>query len=153
VDIKKGKAYLTEKDLQNHSIWIRHESDDLIYPVLGLDDLPEDMSPTHLKIKAKFKVPNGLEFNGYIMGIKNIYCIVIFWEQEILYLNKNLLNDCLEAINKINSSLNLNLQLESYFPLKFETVIDVDVFKDISGEFDIFKKRTEEERLASYGIE
>ncbi len=153
MNIKKGKRYLTEKDLQNHSIWVMHESDDLLYPVFGLDDLPEEMYLIDLKIRAKFKAPNGLEFNGYIVGVKNIYCIAIFWEQAILYLNKNLLEECLEAINKINSSLNLSLQPESYFPLKYEAIIDVDEFKSISGEFDIFKEMTDKERLSSYGVE
>jgi len=108
------------------------------------------MKLTDLSIRATFTASNGLRFDGYIVGFKNIYCIVIFWKDEILYLNKNLFNDCLQAISKIDSSLNTHFKLESYFPLKYETSIDIAEFKNTRGEFDIFKRRTEEERFDSY---
>lgn len=47
-DINKGKTHLTEKDLQEHPIWARSDIDDLIYPVFGPEDFPDD--PRSLKI-------------------------------------------------------------------------------------------------------
>jgi hypothetical protein len=147
VETKKGKSYLNKQDLQQHSIWIEHEDDDLVYPVCSSDDFPENMQMRDLRIRAKFTTPGGIVFDGYIIGLKNIFCIVIFCGGEIFYLNKNLLNDCIDAIIKISKLINQNLDPENYFPMQYETTIDIDEFKNLSGEFDIFKKRTDEERL------
>jgi hypothetical protein len=147
VDIKDGKSYLTEQDLQQHSIWIEHEDDDLTYPVYSLNDLPENMQINKLRIRATFTTRDGIALKGYIVGLKNIFCIVIFWNGEVLYLNKNLFNDCIDAINKISKLLNQNLEPEDYFPIRYETTIDIEGFKNVGGEFDIFKKRTDEDRF------
>jgi len=72
VDIKKGKEYLTKQDLQQHSIWIEHDVDELTYPVTGAEDLPENIGLNDLRIRAYFITPNGIELNGYIIGLKNV---------------------------------------------------------------------------------
>jgi len=146
VDIN-GKLYLTESDLHQHSIWVEHQSDDLHYPVNSTNDLPEDMRPNDLSIRAKFTTPNKLIFNGYIIGIKNIFCIVIFWNNEIIYLNKNLLSDCIDSIDKISLSLSQKVDAKKYFPMRYETTIDIEGFKNLCGEFDIFQERTNDERF------
>lgn len=147
MDIKKGKEYLTKQDLQQHSIWIEHDVDELTYAVTGAEDLPENIGLNDLRIRAYFITPNGIELNGYIIGLKNIYCIAIFLNDEVIYLNKNLYKDCLIAIEKINKITGKNLSVKDFSPLKFETQIDIKGFKNIQGEFDLSKPRTDEERL------
>ena len=65
---KKGKEYLTKKDLQEYSVWIEHDVDDLTYPVSGEEDFPGNMRSNDLRIRARFLTPIGLELNGYIVG-------------------------------------------------------------------------------------
>jgi hypothetical protein len=76
----KGKTYLTEKDLQEHPIWARSDMDDLIYPVFGPEDFPDN--PTRLKIRADFTTANGIAIKGYICGIKNFFSITLFLEKR-----------------------------------------------------------------------
>lgn len=91
-----------------------------------------------------------MTLKGYICGIRNIFGVALFWENEILYMNKNRLHVCLEGIDRINQDLEKKIKPEDFSPLHYQTTIDLEHFKVISGEFDIFKKRTEEERLAGY---
>jgi hypothetical protein len=142
----KGKTYLTEKDLQEHPIWVDSDEDDLIYPVFGPEDFPENS--TRLIIRADFTAANGMPFKGYICGIRNIFSITLFWKNEILGFNKNRLNVCLERIDIINQYLEKKMKPEDFSPLQFQTKIDLEHFKNFSGEFDLFKERTNEERLA-----
>lgn len=147
MDTKKGKEYLTKKDLQQHSMWIERDEDELTYPICGEQDFPENMGFNDLRIRARFITPAGIELNGYIIGLKNIYCIVIFLNDEVIYLNKNLYKDCLIAIEKINKITGQHLSVKDFSPLKFDTQIDIEGFKNIQGEFDLSKPRTDAERL------
>jgi len=148
VDTKKGTDYLEKKDLQRYSIWIQHHDDDLTYPVSSAQDFPENMVFNDLRIRARFITSTGIELNGYIVGLKNIYCIVLFINNEdVIYLNKNLYQDCLIAIEKINKLTGHNLTVKDFSSLKFETQIDIEGFKNIQSEFDLSKPRTDAERL------
>ena len=53
-----------------------------------IEDFPENSMD--LNIRAIFTTATGDVFKGYIVGVKNIFCIAIFWNGEILYFNKNL---------------------------------------------------------------
>lgn len=145
MDFNFKKEYLTEQDLNNHPIWKRDEVDDFIYPVNRPDDFPDDSR--NLYIRSIFTTRAGISFKGFIIGIKNICSIAIFCKNEIIYMNKNLYNDCLISIEKINKLTNQHLSLNDFSPLKFETKIDLDGFKNIQGEFNLSKPRTDEERL------
>ncbi len=68
---KKKKKYLTENDLNEHSIWKRDEKDDFIYPVNGVNDFPDDSRNSY--IRAIFTTKNEIILNGFIVGIKNIF--------------------------------------------------------------------------------
>lgn len=148
MDIKNGKEYLTEKDFIEHSIWIMHQSDDLYYPVLGPDDLPHDMRLDDLRIRAIFTTKNEKIFNGYLVGLKNIFSIGIFLANRKFYFNKNLLDECIKSIEEINLNLPAPIRKEDFFPLRYQTNIDIEAFKNIEGEFNIFKPMTDEERLS-----
>jgi hypothetical protein len=143
----KGKDYLTEQDFKKYSMWVAHQSDDLLYPVNDSGDLPSDMLLEDLCTRAVFTTSSGKSFNGYIGGLKNIFFITIFLNNEIIYLNKNLYSDCLNAIEKINRITGQNLSAKDFSPLKFETQIDVEGFKNIQGEFDLSKPTTDEDRF------
>lgn len=116
METKKGKEYLTKQDFQQHSVWIEHDEDDLTYPVYGADDFPENMTLNDLRIRTRFITATGLELNGYIIGLKDIYCVAIFLDNEVVYLNKNLNKDCLAAIEKINKMTRQNLSIIDFSP-------------------------------------
>lgn len=141
----KGKTYLAEKDLQDHPVWVISRVDDLIYPVFGPEDFPEENGD--LIIRAIFKTVGGITFQGYIFGLQNIFTIAIFWNNEVLYMNRNLFDESLEEIDIINKNLETKIKPEEFSPLRYQTTIDLEHFKNFSGEFDVFKKPTDEERL------
>lgn len=153
MDANKAREYLTEREFLEHSIWVRNAEDDLIYPVYNSDDLPEDMSQYDLRIRAILTTPTGNKFKGYIVGVKNIYAITIFYESEVFRFNKNLLTDCLTEIARINLYLDKMMKPEDFSPLQYETTIDIDAFNNFNGEFDIFNPMTDEERLAEISDE
>ena len=145
MDIKKGKGYLTLKDLKQHSMWKNDEMDDLLYPVMSRDDIPEDQYD--LLIRAIFTTPSGVELLGNLVGIKNVFSIAIYVDDQIFYFNRNLPGDYPATLERLSKALDRKLTMKDFSPLKYLTDIDLDGFKNIEGEFDLMKKRTEEERL------
>lgn len=142
---KIGKTYLTEQDFANHPIWKFSDVDDLAHPIFGLEDFPEDSSD--LRIRADFITTQGVKLKGAIGGIKNIFCIVIYAGNKIFYFNKNLLADCQKNLEQLSEILGKNITIKDFSPIRYTTTIDLENFKNISGEFDLSKKRTDAERL------
>jgi hypothetical protein len=149
--IYEGKEYMLKKDFDEHSVWVFREEDDedegFNYPLKTLDDVPKN--PIDLFIKSKFITPQGFCFEGYISGLRNIYCIAIFCgEDEVVYLNRNLLQDCLDDMKIVVKHYKIDIEIEKLFPLHYKTIADHEDFIDLlEGEFDIFKPVTNEERL------
>lgn len=143
--IKGGKQYLTLEDLKQHSIWKFCDQDGLTYPVNCAEDFPEDQYD--LSIRAMFTTPSGVDLLGYLVGIKNVFSIAILCEGQEFYFNRNLPQDYPEKLSKLSKILGRKLTMKDFSPLKYVTNIDLDGFKNIEGEFDLMKKRTEEERL------
>lgn len=148
MDIKKGRPYLILSDLEEHSLWKFSDIDDLTYPVICKEDFPEDIFD--LKIRAKFITPCGIELLGYLVGAGEIYCIAIFAGDKVFYFNRNRPQDYAEKLNEMNQLLGKNLTLENFSPLKYTTDIDLEGLGNFEGEFDLLKKRTNEERLRGY---
>lgn len=145
MDIKKGKSYLTEQDFKEYSIWKFNDADDLTYPISGPEDFPND--DRDLRIRAEFVTTTGIKLKGSIGGLFNIFCIVIYAGDKIFYFNKNLLKDCIKNIEKLGEIVGKKLTLADFSPLRYKTTIDLGNFKNIRGEFDLSKRRTDAERL------
>lgn len=145
MDISQGKSYLTLRELEQHSIWKFNDIDDLNYPVNCTEDFPENN--LDLRIRTKFTTPSGLEFLGCIVGVKNIYSIAIYVRDQIFYFNRNLPGDYQKTLEKLGETLGRKLTISDFSPLKYVTDIDLEDFRNIEGEFDLLKKRTDEERL------
>lgn len=145
MDIKKGRPYLTLSDVKQHSLWKNNNIDDLMYTITCEKDFPEDIFD--LKIRAKFITPCGIELLGYLVGAGEIYCIAIFAGDKVFYFNRNRPQDYAEKLNEMNQLLGKNLTLENFSPLKYTTDIDLEGLGNFEGEFDLLKKRTNEERL------
>ena len=145
MDIKKGKTYLTLEDLKLYSIWKCNDADNLCYPVTCAEDFPEGQYD--LSIRAKFTTPNGVELFGYLVWIKNIFSIAILCEGQEFYFNRNLPGDYQKNLDQLGKTLGLKLTTSDFSPLKYRTDIELEGFRNIEGEFDLLKKRTDEERL------
>ncbi len=148
MDSKKGKGYLLLDDIKKHGLWKENRVDDLLYPVTCESDAPDDIFD--LFIRAKFTTPFGLEFLGYIVGCGDIYCIAIFVGDKIFYFNRNLQGDYLDSLNKMSVVLGKNITLSNFSPLKYKTDFSLNGFNNFEGEFDLLKKRTNEERLKRF---
>ena len=145
--INKGKQYLTLEDLKQYSIWKTSDIDDLDYPVTCSDDFPEDQYD--LSIRTIFTTPSGIKLMGFLVGIKNVFSIAIYVDDQVFYFNRNLQGDYPETLEKLSKALGQEITMKDFSPLKYVTDIDLPGFKNIEGEFDLMKKRTEEERLES----
>ena len=145
MDIKNGKDYLTSQDIKAFSIWKFNDVDDLNYPVTSTDDFPE--GEFDLRIRTNFFTPKGMEFIGYIVGIRNIYSIAIYIEGQKFRFNRNLPGNYLKTLESIGKALGRKVTISDFSPLKYITDIDLEGFKNIEGEFDLLKKRTDKERL------
>jgi hypothetical protein len=145
MDTKKGKSYLVKNDFDLSPIWKFCQTDDLTYPVFNYDDFPDDSRD--LCIKAQFNTPTNLKFEGYIVGVKNIFCIAIYLNNQTLFFNKNLPKNCLKSLEKINKLLGLSLTIQDISPLKYSTIVNWECFKNMNGEINFLQKRTNEERL------
>ena len=80
--------------------------------------------------------------SGYLVGAINIYCIRLFFNGNTYTFNKNLPDRCLKAFEKFAEVLRAykTTLIPDIFPLKYETTIDLEGYKNISGEFDAFEK-------------
>ena|SRR3989338_1103059 len=145
MDIKQGRTHLILKDLRESSIWKLNDSHDLYYPVTCSQDFPED--DFDLRIRAKFFTPSGIELVGYIVGVQDIFSIAIYVDSDRFGFNRNLPGDYSGTLDKLSKALGKRLTIENFSPLKYITDIDLEGFRNIEGEFDLLKKRTEEERL------
>lgn len=146
MDIEYGRPYLTLDDLKKFSIWRFSDVDDLIYPVTSHEDIPENSFD--LKIRAKFFTQSGTELLGYIVGIENIYTVTLYVEDKIINFNRNLPQEFHRDLDRLNEELGVDLTMSDFSPLKYITDIDLDGFRNVEGEFDLLKKRTNEERLS-----
>ena len=143
--MRKNENDMKEKDFLEYQIWVSDDSDDYtIYPILNVSDFPDYID--WIGIKGIFSTPNGIEFEGVIMGIKNIFSIGIFCDGEIAVINKNLPEDWKSFMKQVNKSHKTKFKLKKFFPLKFVTKINLEGFKNFSGVFDLFSKITNEER-------
>lgn len=144
---------LSEANFEKCSIWLFNQDDDFYHPVSHPDNLPEMMSEDNLCIKAFLTTPKGLEFDGFICGIReeDMYVIGLYVHKQLFLFNKNLRKFCEEDLKKIQRiffSKKLN-DLHDLFPLHFRTDFHLDDFKNFEGEFDIFKPgRDIKERLS-----
>lgn len=145
MDTKKGRPYLIRNDLKKYSIWKFSDIDDLAHPVTCAEDFPEDNYD--LRIRTKFITPPGIEFLGYIVGVQDIFCVAIFLEDKKFHFNRSTQSDYAKNLNKMSLLLGKNLTLENFSPLKYTTDIDLEGLGNFEGEFDLLKKRTNEERL------
>lgn len=145
MDIEGGKRYLTLTDLRQHSIWKYSDIDDLIHPIFCAEDFPE--AQYDLLIRANFIVSAGIELVGYVVGVKNIFSIAIAFEETKFSFNRNLPEYYAESLHSVSKFIDRELTMKDFSPLKYTTDIDLQGFRNISGEFDLLKKRTIEEQM------
>lgn len=149
MDTKQSRTYLTLNDIEQHSIWKFNDNDDLYYPVISETDLKCDAHD--LSIRTTFTTPYGLKLLGCTSGVENIFSIAIYLKEKIFYFNKNFPSDYTETLKKMSAILGKNLTIENFSPLKYITDIDdLAGLGNIEGEFDLLKKRTNEERLKRF---
>lgn len=145
--IEAGKTYLTLEDLNQHSVWRFNDIDDLVYPVTCAEDFPKGQYD--LLVRAIFTAASGIELFGYLVGIKNIFSIAILCKGQEFYFNRNLPGDYTKTLQALNKAIGQQLAIQDFSPLKYITDIDLEGFKNIEGELDLLKMRTDQERLDS----
>lgn len=142
MDIRKGVKVLGEDNFKVCSIWKFQDETDLYYPIFSSKDFSEH--DDEILIGAKFYSPMGMTFNGYLMDGAHVYCIGLFFKGNEFIFNKNLTSRCLKRFKELRELLpsSKTILIPDIFPLKYETVINLEGYKNITGEFDAFEENS-----------
>ena len=136
----ESKKYLiTREDLDDCSLWYRNSHDDTCHKVLDINNLPEEIRPQDLIVRAKFATPKNKIFLGYLIGIKNIYAIAIFVNDKKYIFNKNLPQICMEHFDEISRITDIKY-INDMFPICYMSDLDFEGVNVFSGGFDAFEK-------------
>ncbi|MDN8618029.1 hypothetical protein [Variovorax ginsengisoli] len=131
------KDYLTPSDFMEFPLWRYDEDADGYFPVRGEADLPGRVRD--LSLRAEFTTPAGNVFEGYIVGVENVFSIGLFGNERIYHFNKNLSDLSREQAEEFlaASGLSGKLHYEAMFPLRYETKWGSPLFNDFSGVFEM----------------
>ncbi len=150
MEIKQSKKFLIESDFDVNPLWKYEDADDTYYPIFFHEEFPEFCN-RDLFVRANFSSPSNVSFKGYIVGVINIYCIVLFYKGEKFIFNKNLPERCFKTIYKLTdvlqSDLGRTIVVADIFPLKYETNINLEGYCNVSGEFNAFEKLKDQRLL------
>lgn len=135
------RKLLRPEDFAACALWKYDDEVDLYYPVLSAEQLPE--AARDLMIRAEFRTPSGVLLNGYVVGIHGIFSIGLFGDDNIYYVNTNLLDLSRRQMQSLlaNQPNLTGKTLEDLFPLEYVTTIREEAFSDFSGRFDLPSSR------------
>lgn len=140
--VDKGTDHLTESHFYDCAVWRFDDSDNLNYPVSGPENISPD--PRDMRIKAVFFAPNGMEFNGYIVGIDRVFAIYLFYQDRKFGFNNNAVSLCHEDFKELMEILPSGSvkNKDDLFPLRYETRFNWEDkgYRNFWGEFDAFLK-------------
>lgn len=132
------KQLPTPADFFECAIWRYNDEDDLYYPVLTGEQMPE--SERDLSIRAVFSTPAGQELDGYVVGISRVFSMGLFGRDVIYNANKNLRalsEEWMQGFISERAELGPK-SLSDIFPLKYTTQINRPGYHDFSGVFDLY---------------
>ena len=105
--------------------------DDYVYPVLDPDPLPERQM---LFIRASFTSPEGLAWQGYLMGA-DPDCIGLFAGEEVVLFNRRLPALATRSLRSLRKS---RPDLEgALFPLEYSSAFRSGAGQPIRGRFEL----------------
>ena len=133
------KELLTPADFANCPVWRYDEETEGYFEVHDHDDLDSVANTSDLQILAEFITPSGQRLMGKIVGVKDVHAIGLFVHEEVVGINKNMLQDSKQQVAKfLNlSGLASQLSIETLFPLRYETKWGSAIFNVFSGVFEI----------------
>ena len=132
------KQLLTPQDFAQCPIW-RYDADaEGYFEVRNLDDAGLATDTFDLQILAGFTANNGQRFQGKLVGVKDIYSVGLFVGNEIIGINKNMLQDSKEQAARFLklSGLEAGMTVDDLFPLRYESQWGDDTFIDFAGVFE-----------------
>jgi hypothetical protein len=132
-----GIKFVRLQDFSVCPVWRYDEDDDLYYPVLQGKDLP--ISEKDVSIFVECKINTGHIFNGYIVGIGNVFSMGLFCDENIFYLNKNLPDLSCEQMQIFlkSTGLSSDVKVEQLLPITYATKINREEFLDFTGQFNM----------------
>lgn len=106
-------------------------SEEFVYPVLQLDELPARQS---LLLRASFLTPSGRRLGGYLVNHPP-QCIGLFVDGEAFLFNRNLPELARESLESMQRCL--GERDEGVFPLAYETIVRPLAGNPLRGTFDL----------------
>lgn len=119
------------------SMWRYDELDDVYYPVLSPNDLPD--SESDLSTYARFTFPNGKVCDGYVVGVKRVFSIGLFGAGAMFFFNQNLPDlSAMQAKMFLEKVAGLEMcNMQDLFPMTYRTKVGQEGFLEVDGVFDM----------------
>jgi len=116
-----------------YPVWKWDEAQEFHCPVSSFEPLPEDEGT--LFIRSRFEAPDGLSFDGYLVGTRTFFAFGIFIEDQEYLINLNLPDMAGNTITEMSEVLGLNdLEL---FPLGYETTVHFQGEPNLKGVLNL----------------
>jgi hypothetical protein len=133
------KELLAPADFMRCPVWIYDEDREVYREVHGPDDLHGEQYDLYdLHIKAVFITPGGVELNGEVVGVENVFAIGLFAGDEVVLVNRNMHNRSRAQVAKFLtvSGLASQLSFDTFFPLRYRSAWGCELFADFEGVFE-----------------
>ena len=132
------KDQIAAEDFRACPVWKYNPDTESYSDVQGLDDVPGDLAD--LRISAQFAGPSGVVIDGAVVGVRDVFAIMLFAGGRSFTINKHALQYSRDQVSKflMVEGLSEQLSFETLFPLRFKTRwSDGGVFNDFEGVFDM----------------
>ncbi len=132
------KDQLAAEDFSVCSVWKYNPDTENYSNVRGLDDVPGDLAD--LRISARFAAPVGVVIDGAVVGVKDVFAIMLFAGGQSFTINKHARQYSRDQVGKflLVEGLSELLSFETLFPLRFRTRwSEGGVFNDFEGVFEM----------------
>lgn len=133
--MKVSKSIIEHGDLLAFPVWMQDPDTEQFSPIIDLNEQVESIDD--LVFRVKVTTAQGFSFDGYVSGVGDVG-MGIFANGKMYAINANFPKFSIESMSRLSSD-NPDFGLpeaSSLFPLRFETIIEREPFKDFSGEID-----------------
>jgi hypothetical protein len=132
----QGKKFPTPRDYVEHPIWRSDHETELEYPLLSLQE--KVVNEHDLSFRTRFTTPTGHVLDGMVIGISDIYAAGIFIGDEVVLMNRHLRDSIEEVVEELIAERMLppTVTPETFFPLRYRTMVQQEPFIDRDGVLD-----------------
>lgn len=123
---------MNEANMKRFPIWCWDDANESQIPLKGQEEWTNDYGT--LFVFAKFRLANGKELNGYLIGIRRFYAFGLFAGEDEVIFNRNLPNFFSENTRDLCDFL--GLENVKVFPVSYTSSVRGRDGQEIQGELN-----------------